>query len=47
MLELFLQNSAMAVKELSSNKLRTFLSLLGVTIGVFCIISVLTVFDII
>jgi putative ABC transport system permease protein len=45
MLELFLQNSAMAVKELSSNKLRTFLSLLGVTIGVFCIISVLTVFD--
>jgi len=45
MLPLLLQNCAMAVKELSTNKLRTFLSLLGVTIGVFCIISVLTVFD--
>ena len=40
-----LQNIAMALKELFSNKLRTFLSLLGVTIGVFCIISVLTVFS--
>jgi ABC-type antimicrobial peptide transport system, permease component len=28
-----------------ANKLRTFLSLLGITIGVFCIISVLTLFD--
>lgn len=35
----------MAFAELRTNKLRTFLSLLGVTIGVFCIISVLTVFD--
>jgi len=35
----------MALAELRTNKLRTFLSLLGVTIGVFCIISVLTVFD--
>lgn len=35
----------MALEELRNNKLRTFLSLLGVTIGVFCIISVLTVFD--
>ena len=40
-----LQNVAMALEELFSNKLRTFLSLLGVTIGVFCIISVLTVFS--
>lgn len=45
MLELITQNISMAIKELSTNKLRTFLSLLGVTIGVFCIISVLTVFD--
>ncbi len=31
----------MALQELWKNKLRTFLSLFGVTIGVFCIISVL------
>ena len=31
--------------ELRANKLRTFLSLLGVTIGIFCIISVKTVLD--
>ncbi|MBP6625715.1 MAG: ABC transporter permease, partial [Chitinophagaceae bacterium] len=35
----------MAFEELRNNKLRTFLSLLGVTIGVFCVISILTVFD--
>ncbi|WP_291906608.1 ABC transporter permease [Chitinophaga sp. CB10] len=32
----------MAVQELRVNKLRTFLSLLGITIGIFCIISVFT-----
>ena len=32
----------MAVGEFRSNKLRTFLSLFGVTIGIFCIISVLS-----
>ncbi|GAA3933408.1 FtsX-like permease family protein [Chitinophaga oryziterrae] len=32
----------MAVQELRVNKLRTFLSLLGITIGIFCIIAVLT-----
>jgi putative ABC transport system permease protein len=31
----------MALEEFRSNKLRTFLSLFGVTIGIFCIISVL------
>ncbi len=31
----------MAIQEFRSNKLRTFLSLLGVTFGIFCIISVL------
>lgn len=45
MFYVFLQNCKMALAELRTNKLRTFLSLLGVTIGVFCIISVLTVFD--
>ena len=32
----------MAIQEFRSNKLRTFLSLFGVTIGIFCIISVLS-----
>ena len=31
----------MAMQELSKNKLRTFLSLFGITIGIFCIIGVL------
>ncbi len=34
-----------AFLELRANKLRTFLSLLGITIGIFCIIAVLTVLD--
>jgi len=32
----------MALQELKVNKLRTFLSLLGITIGIFCIIAVFT-----
>ena len=31
-----------ALSELKGNKLRTFLSLFGVTIGIFCIIGVLS-----
>ncbi|MBC7439550.1 MAG: ABC transporter permease, partial [Chryseobacterium sp.] len=34
-----------AMSALSNNKLRTFLSLLGVTIGIFSIIAVLTAVD--
>jgi putative ABC transport system permease protein len=34
-----------AIHELRANRLRTFLSLLGVTIGIFCIIAVSTVLD--
>lgn len=34
-----------AFQESKTNKLRTFLSLLGVTIGIFCIIAVLTLVD--
>ncbi|HLF62177.1 MAG TPA: ABC transporter permease [Saprospiraceae bacterium] len=34
-----------AVQELNSNKLRSFLSSLGITIGIFCIISVLSAVD--
>jgi len=35
----------MAVQELRANKLRTFLSLFGITIGIFCIIGVLSTID--
>lgn len=35
----------MALQELRVNRLRTFLSLLGVTIGIFCIVAVFTVLD--
>ncbi len=35
----------MAISQLLSNKLRTFLSLLGITIGIFCIIAVLSAVD--
>lgn len=38
-------STVQAFHELRANKLRTFLSLLGITIGIFCIISVLTVLD--
>lgn len=34
-----------AMHELRVNKLRTFLSLLGITIGIFCIVAVSTVLD--
>jgi len=35
----------LAVKEFLANKLRTFLSLFGITIGIFCIIGVLATVD--
>ena len=34
-----------ALQELRTNKLRSALSLTGITIGIFCIIAVLTVID--
>ncbi len=40
-LEIVSSSFKMAVQELWKNKLRTFLSLFGVTIGIFCIIGVL------
>ena len=40
-LEIIWSSLKMALQEFKSNKLRTFLSLFGVTIGIFCIISVL------
>ncbi|MEY3367086.1 MAG: hypothetical protein RI973_241 [Bacteroidota bacterium] len=37
---IFYESAAQALGQLVSNRLRTFLSLLGVTIGIFCIIGV-------
>ena len=42
---LFIEGLLFAVKSVVVNKLRTFLSLFGITIGIFCIISVFTVLD--
>ena len=44
-LKILWSSLGMALSELRVNKLRTFLSLLGITIGIFCIIAVLTVTD--
>jgi putative ABC transport system permease protein len=41
-LEIIWASFKMAMQEFRSNKLRTFLSLLGITFGIFCIISVLS-----
>lgn len=38
-------STVQALHELKANRLRTVLSLLGITIGIFCIIAVLTVLD--
>ena len=45
LLRLILESFAFAGESLRANKLRTFLSLLGITIGIFAIISVFTVID--
>lgn len=42
---LILESFGFAINSLKVNKLRTFLSLLGITIGIFAIISVFTVID--
>ena len=41
-IEIVTSSFKMAMQELWKNKLRTFLSLFGITIGIFCIIGVLT-----
>lgn len=40
--QILLSTLKLAVQEIQKNKLRTFLSLFGVTIGIFCIIGVLS-----
>jgi len=44
-LRLFRESYLFALKAIAVNKVRTFLSLMGITIGIFSVISVLTVFD--
>ncbi|MFK5855846.1 MAG: ABC transporter permease [Bacteroidota bacterium] len=44
-LKLIFESLLFAINTLSVNKIRTFLSLLGITIGIFSIVSVFTVFD--
>lgn len=44
-IRLILESFSFAFSSLRANKLRTFLSLLGITIGIFAIISVFTVID--
>ncbi len=44
-IKLIYESLLFAVNALAVNKIRTFLSLLGITIGIFSIISVFTVFD--
>jgi putative ABC transport system permease protein len=39
------ESTLFAIEALRQNKIRTFLSTLGVTIGIFCIIAVLTIVD--
>ncbi len=43
--KIFSESLLQAVQALSGNKLRTFLSLLGITIGIFCIIGVQSAVD--
>ena len=44
-LEILWSSFKMALNEFRSNKLRTFLSLFGITVGIFCIIGVLATVD--
>jgi putative ABC transport system permease protein len=44
-LKLIRESYLFAIRELVVNKIRTFLSLLGITIGIFAVISVFTIFD--
>jgi putative ABC transport system permease protein len=44
-IKLIIESLIFATNALSVNKVRTFLSLLGITIGIFSIISVFTIFD--
>lgn len=44
-IRIFWEATAMAMQQLTGNKLRSFLSLLGISIGIFCIIGILSAVD--
>ena len=44
-INIFWESCVQAISELTNNKMRTFLSLLGIMIGIFCIISVQAAVD--
>lgn len=44
-LNIIWQGFAVTLQELKKNRLRTFLSLFGITIGIFCIIGILSIID--
>jgi len=44
-LKIALDSFQQAIQQLTSNKLRSFLTLLGITIGIFCVIAVLSAVD--
>lgn len=45
LLKIFIESFLLAIQELRTNKLRASLSILGISIGIFCIISVFTMTD--
>ncbi|MEL6866137.1 MAG: ABC transporter permease [Bacteroidota bacterium] len=45
LIKVFSESIAQAIQQLGANKLRSFLSLLGITIGIFCIIGVQSAVD--
>jgi len=44
-IKIFWESTLQALSQLVGNKLRTFLSLLGITIGIWCVIMVLSAVD--
>ena len=45
LLRIFKESVAIAIRELRVNKLRTILTLLGISIGIFCVISIFSSVD--
>ena len=44
-IDLWVENIRLSLQELLSNRMRSFLSLLGIAIGIFCIVAVFTAVD--
>jgi putative ABC transport system permease protein len=45
LLKIFSESVSLAIRELRVNKLRTFLTLLGISIGIFCVIAIFSSVD--